>query len=188
MKKPRKPCVECGGVLTGLRTRFCSNPCARANDEKRRQAKYDLIRLHLKDKECVVCKKKYPPRTSRQLACSKHCGIILSNSKRVKKNDEGTTLGKGRGKFGRGKIKQHFITQELVDEVTTITQSKYSNEIQKFLNSGGKVTKLSPQIAGATPSVGVALKLGGWSVESLQGFGVEIDLMEETNPDLVGLK
>jgi len=38
-----------------------------------------------------------------------------------------------------------------------------------------------------TPSIGVALKLGGWSTDQLQGFGVEIDLMEETNPDLVGL-
>jgi len=84
-------------------------------------------------------------------------------------------------------IKQHYVTQEITEEVTMLSNSEFSNEIQEYLNSGGKVTKISPQIAGATPSVGVALKLGGWSVESLQGFGIEIDLMEETNPDLVGL-
>lgn len=187
MKKPRKPCVECGGVLTGLRTRFCQNSCARAYDEKRRQAKYALIKIHLKDKKCVICKKKYPPRTSRQLACSKHCGIILSNSKRKKKGEE-FSLGGGRGKFGRGsKISKNFITQEEVTEVTMLDKSKFKNEIQEYLNSGGKVIKLSPQIAMKIPSIGVALKLGGWSTDQLQGFGVEIDLMEETNLDLGGL-
>ena len=184
MKKPRKPCVECGGVLTGLRTRFCQNSCARAYDEKRRQAKYALIKIHLKDKECVVCKKKYPPRTSRQLACSKHCGIILSNSKRKKKVP---SIQDNSAWETSSVIKQHYVTQEITEEVTMLSNSEFSNEIQEYLSSGGKVTKISPQIAGATPSVGVALKLGGWSVESLQGFGIEIDLMEETNPDLVGL-
>ena len=69
-----------------------------------------------------------------------------------------------------------------------LDKSKFKNEIQEYLNSGGKVIKLSPQIAMKTPSIGVALKLGGWSTDQLQGFGVEIDLMEETNLDLGGLR
>ena len=185
MKKPRKPCVECGGILTGLRTRYCSNNCARAYDEKRRRKKYDLIRLHLKDKECVVCGDKYTPRTSRQTVCTRNCRIILTNSKR--KNKKADTQDNSAWETA-STIKQHFVTQEITEEVTMLPNSKFSNEIQEYLKSGGKVTKLSPQISGSTPSVGVALKLGGWSTEQLQGFGVEIDLMEETNPDLVGLK
>jgi predicted nucleic acid-binding Zn ribbon protein len=193
MKKPRKPCVECGEVLTGLRTRFCQNSCARLYDEKKRQAKYALVKIHLKDKKCLVCKKKFSPRTSRQTVCTKNCRIILSNRERQEKATktrvmEKTTLGKGKGKFGRGlKILKNFITQEETTEVTMLDKSKFKNEIQEYLNSGGKVIKLSPQIAMKIPSIGVALKLGGWSTDQLQGFGVEIDLMEETNLDLGGL-
>lgn len=146
---------------------------------------YDLIRLHLKNRKCIVCGDKYKPRTSRQRVCTRNCRIILSNSLRKKKEP---TIEDNSTWETTSKIKQHFITQELVGEVSMIAQSKYSNEIQGYLNSGGKVTKLSPQIAMPIPSVGVAIKLGGWSSESLQGFGIEIDLMEETNPDLVGLK
>lgn len=187
MKKPRKPCALCGGKLTGLRTRFCSSNCADLYEQQRKKKKYDLIRLHLKDKECVVCGDKYTPRTSRQEVCTRNCRIILTNSKR--KNKKASTQDNSVWET-TSVIKQHFVTQELTEEITMLSNSKYSNEIQEYLKSGGKVTKLSPQISGFTPSVGVALKLGGWSVESLQGFGIEheIDLMEETNPDLVGLK
>lgn len=184
MKKPRKPCAVCGGKLTGLRTRFCSDTCADLHEQERRRKKYDLIRLHLKDRKCIVCGDKYTPRTSRQTVCTRNCRIILSNSKRKKKvpSTQDNSVWET-----SSVIKQHYVTQEITEEVTMLSNSEFSNEIQEYLNSGGKVTKISPQIAGATPSVGVALKLGGWSIESLQGFGIEIDLMEETNPDLVGL-
>jgi predicted nucleic acid-binding Zn ribbon protein len=187
MKKPRKPCVECGGVLTGLRTRFCQNSCARLFEEKRRKTRYDLVRIHIPNKICVICEEEYKPRTTRQLTCSRNCGITLSNNNRLKKGDK-FWVGKGRGKFGRGRIKKEVITQEEVEGVSMISKSKFKDEIQEFLNSGGKVVKLSPQIAKSTPSIGVALKLGGWSTDQLQGFGVEIDLMEETNLDLGGLR
>ncbi len=69
-----------------------------------------------------------------------------------------------------------------------LEKSEYKTEIENFLSQGGQVTVLPPEIGGRTPSIGVALKLGGWDMETLLGFGMEIDLMEETNPDLVGLK
>ena len=68
-----------------------------------------------------------------------------------------------------------------------LEKSEFKNQIQDYLKSGGLVTKLPPTLAGKTPSVGVPLHLGGWDQETLLGFGLDVELMEETDLNLVDL-
>ena len=178
----KKPCAVCGGVLRGLRTRFCSKSCANNYEQERKKKKYDLLKRHLKKRKCWVCKENYEPRTSRQQVCSRRCRNILSGRKRrEEKNKEVTILGGGRGKFGRGvtaRIPVPYIKKEETEEVQMINKSDYQQEIKDYLSRGGKVTKFTPLPSHKTPSVGVPLRLGNWTAETLLGFGSEIDIME----------
>lgn len=56
--------------------------------------------------------------------------------------------------------------------------SEYSSEIQEYKKNGGEIELHPPQIDGRTPDVNLP-NLSGWSVESMFGFGFEIDLLDK---------
>ena len=56
--------------------------------------------------------------------------------------------------------------------------SGYSGEIQSYLKNGGEIELFPPQLNGRTPDVNI-LNLSGWSVETMFGFGYELELMDE---------
>ena len=178
----KKTCAVCGDLLRGLRTRFCSKTCADKHEQERKKKRYSLLKRHLKKRKCWVCKESYEPRTSRQEVWSRRCRNILSGRKRrEEKNKKVTILGGGRGKFGRGvtaRIPVPYIKKTETEEVQMISKSDYQNEIQDYLSKGGKVTIFTPVPSQKTPSVGIPLRLGNWTTDTLLGFGSEIDIME----------
>ena len=60
----------------------------------------------------------------------------------------------------------------------SLHNSKFSKEILEFLTSGGKVQKLSPQLNGRVPTVNPP-ELYLWDINSILGFGYEIELTDE---------
>ena len=60
----------------------------------------------------------------------------------------------------------------------SLQNSEHKNEIEEYLAKGGKIESLPSQINGRTPEVNLN-NLGGFSVETLYGFGYELQLMDE---------
>lgn len=87
-KLKRTQCSQCNAKLTGKRTRFCSDTCSSIFDAERSRMKHDLLRSHIKDKECISCGDTYTPRTFNQVCCSKNCRSVLTAKQRREKRAE----------------------------------------------------------------------------------------------------
>lgn len=58
-------CRECWSLLTGLQLKYCSEKC---RDKVNHRVPRKIV------KQCVVCRKKFRPRVSSYVTCSRKCG------------------------------------------------------------------------------------------------------------------
>ena len=179
--KTKKKCCQCSGELSGLRTRFCSDTCSDQNAKERAERKYNLLRKFIEDRICITCKERYTPRTTRQECCSRSCReiyIIRARREARLKNRANFTSKKCQdaNKHFLGSLSNKIMIQG-EDQNSNLDNSDFKNQIEEYFKKGGKVTRISPTI-GRSPSVGIPLNFGGWTPETLIGFGDELDLVE----------
>tara|TARA_R100000656_G_scaffold89330_1_gene65164 strand:+ start:530 stop:1039 length:510 start_codon:yes stop_codon:yes gene_type:complete len=164
-------CVICNGVLGSDKQKYCSSSCYRFYRQEWYKAWYRKHNPLLPKIACIFCSTIFQPRSKRHKCCDVVCRELLEkkkqkgNRKKPKEPKEPKEYKKGR-------------TIELPPLPSD--KSKYSGQIEEFKQNGGKVNVLPPQVSGRTPDVNIT-SLAGWSIETLFGFGYEIQLMEELN-------
>tara|TARA_R100000656_G_scaffold47987_1_gene38971 strand:+ start:713 stop:1351 length:639 start_codon:yes stop_codon:yes gene_type:complete len=191
----------CGTLLEGKRSRYCSNSCYNSYRKVHERKHYLKYHPPLPKITCINCLKIFIPRTTRQECCSKSCRGEISTKNRAKKS-------RGKSKVKASIYYKKFfapkyrgvVQTELSDKVNNISSSSFREEIDKFLESGGKVKILPDQLNGRVPGVGSANLLritqvsgedfaltdgtdvsGDWEAATMSGFGYELHIMDDRN-------
>ena len=172
-------CIVCSKELTGRKKKFCSQKCyfvIRLPIEKKHYRKYSP---YLPKRSCIWCGKSFRPRGNIHVCCNSKCLNQLENQKAKERRDVDSF---NMYKWGETGIilrpKRKRVKPTLTDEPMSLKNSEHKNEIEKYLANGGKIKSIPDQINGRTPEVNVT-NLSGWSVETLFGFGYELQLMDE---------
>ena len=197
-------CVVCKAVLSGLQKKYCSNTCGRHYIAGRNKRNFRKANPLLPKLKCVLCSRGFQPRSESHICCNAMCRRLWESSKR-NKNPRSKKKPTKMPKFWvpqpikvtepepepKPKRKPLFprpfqvtVTKRNPKRDKTlglkplpILNSGYIHEIQEFLKNGGKIDLNPPQVNGRTPDVNVH-NLSGWSVESMYGFGYEIEIMD----------
>ena len=170
-------CIVCSKKLTGKKRKYCSEKCylkLRVPFEREHYRKHSPL---LPNRNCIWCEKSFRPRGEVHVCCNRNCRTKLEQYKQREKRKQAPTSMHKWGKHG-WVIRPDFIETTLTDEPMSLQNSEHKNEIEEYLAKGGKIESLPNQINGKTPDVNLN-NLGGFSVETLYGFGYELQLMEE---------
>ena len=63
-----------------------------------------------------------------------------------------------------------------------MSNSKHQEEIEEYINSGGTIKTLSPELDGKVPGASMQNPiLGNWNIDDLMGFGYSNRFMEEVD-------
>ena len=171
-------CVVCSKKLSGNKKKYCSAKCYLKIRRPLEKAHYRKYNPYLPNRNCLWCEKSFRPRGDAHVCCTRSCRNQIQNKKAKEQRKFDPSIRQKWGTYGfiikpKGKIKP-----TLTDEPMSLQNSKYKNEIEKYLANGGKIKSLPNQINGTTPAVNIS-NLSGWSVETLFGFGYEITLLDE---------
>ena len=159
-------CLVCNRILGKHRKKYCTDTCqdffhSLKAKEKRKNARPLLSKI-----SCIYCTTKFQPLNYRHKCCSITCRNLVENQ---------------RAKDCRKKYKNQKRLLETQDVPSLpLVKSDFSSQIEDFKKNGGRIKVFPPQCNGKTPDVTIT-SLSGWSVETLFGFGYEIQLMEELN-------
>ena len=197
-------CIVCNTVLGKGKQRYCTKTCYDYRHNEIQKQKYKKRNPTLPKKPCVFCATVFQPKNERHICCDIMCRRLLENRKarearkvKPKKERKPATLyfctsfreeelrdkpkvesklekiitPKRKAKTRRGKI---------VIRPLPISNSEHSGQIEEFEKNGGKIQVFPPQCNGRTPDVNIT-SISGWSVETMFGYGYEIQLMEELN-------
>jgi len=162
-------CVVCDTVLGKWRIKYCTKTCYDWLKSKRQKAKYKKIFPPLPKILCIFCAAPFLPRDKRHQCCDIVCRKLLENRK-----DRDYRKEKSKPK-SKPKKKGKIVICPL-----PIANSRYSGQIKEFEKDGGRIQVFAPQLNGRTPDVNIT-SVSGWSVETMFGYGYEIQLMEELN-------
>jgi len=165
---PKIPCIFCDTRFQPRDSRHecCDIVCRRLlENRKAREARIP------KDKQ----KPKYKPATL--YFCTHYREEELRDKpERAKEHNAESKIKVGIRKHEeRQKEKGKVIVRPL-----PIANSGYSGQIEEFEKNGGMIQVFPPQCNGRTPDVNIT-SISGWSVETMYGYGYEIQLMEELN-------
>lgn len=200
-------CIVCNTVLGKGKQRYCTKTCYDYRHNEIQKRKYLKRRPKLPKKPCVFCASVFQPRDKRHICCDVMCRRLLENRKarearkaKPKKERKPATLyfcTSFRKEELRDKPKVESKLDKLIVPKSTkknkkkelakivirplpIANSDYSGQIREFEKNGGRIQVFAPQINGRTPDVNIT-SISGWSVETMFGYGYEIQLMEELN-------
>ena len=181
-QKIKKHC-DCGVLLTGLQSRYCSRACYEHQRKVREREHYAATHPPLPDKKCISCNETFTPKSQKQSCCTRICRDKITQDNNRKKRKTIRTdriVNIHNPKWGT------FKSPPSIHEIKTSTiqpeKSHFSSEITSYLNGGGEVTVYSPQENGRVPGVNLPLKLKlreTWSLDTTMGHGYELDLMDE---------
>ena len=161
-------CLVCNQDLGKHRRKYCTDTCYNwVYSLKQKERRWKVSPPQPK-RPCAYCATVFQPRDHRHKCCDKVCRNLLE-SKRAKDS---------RKKYKKQKPKLKLVSDKLHSPPLPLANSGYSGQIKEFKKNGGKVKVFPPQCNGKTPDVNIT-SLSGWSVETLFGFGYEIELMEE---------
>jgi len=168
-------CKVCGNKLSGRKRVFCSQSCSVYSKRKSNQENYRKYNPFLPKRKCVSCSKEFQPRGESHQCCSNLC----RESYRKQQN---RIRAKIRADNPKSNVKYWETFTPQVKDTTRlsplpVSNSGYSDSIKEYLDNGGEIKLLPAQLNGRTPEVNLT-NLSGWSVESLFGFGFEIDLLD----------
>ena len=189
-------CVVCSEVLGGIKRKYCSAGCSEYQKARKSKINYRKHKPFLLKRECIFCAAIFRPRNEAHKCCNTDCRNLFEIRK---KRQERKLRPKPKPReivFNRSK--DFFCSKPIVEKIPKIKSkprkpkqkpeiklepfptinSKYLLQIQDFLKNGGEVEPHPPQINGRTPEVNVT-NLSGWSVETLYGFGYELELLDE---------
>lgn len=171
-KLPIKPCVFCDTHFQPRDKRHicCDVVCRRLLEN--RKARESRIP---KDKQ----KPKYKQKPKNKPATLYYCTHYREEELRDK--PEKPELWEDRKKVHRRRSKKEEKAENLVVvRPLPLANSDYSGQIEEFEKNGGMIQVFPPQLNGRTPDVNIT-SVSGWSVETMFGYGYEIQLMEELN-------
>ena len=198
-------CYICRGPLSGKQKKFCSQSCQKfhkQNEDKKRHLKSKPNRPK---RSCLFCGNSFRPRGKIHKCCDSLCRKLLEtkrkreiakrnkavrerrkekqvhiwkrgylqNNPNVKKEN-----GNANKNANKAVSKPVSIPKKIILQPLSTTNSQYQAEIEAYKEGGGAVKLLPPQLNGRTPEVNVT-NLSGWSIETLIGFGYEMELMDE---------
>jgi len=178
-------CFVCHRPLKGARKKFCSDSCYRiekADEDKRRHRRSHPYRPKI---NCLFCNAPFIPRGDSHKCCNAVCRQLLE----LKKKREIARENKAKREKSQEKqapfwhqipCKKKKIKNIIKPKLTPlpVINSQYQEQIETYKNNGGVVDVLPPQLNGRTPEVNLN-NLYGWSVETMYGFGYELELMDE---------
>ena len=69
-----------------------------------------------------------------------------------------------------------------VKKALSLSNSEYEEEIKKYIELGGSIKTLSPEMDGKIPGASAQnMLLGNWNIDDLMGFGYSNRFMEEVD-------
>jgi len=184
MAKTRN-CSVCEITLTPPKTKFCSEKCYLQEKQAKAKKRIAMMRRMKPAIKCSMCNKDFFPLRADHTACSTPC------SKQQAKQKRQDRLAKIR-RFGRTKpmesifesdIKDRkhrkiFLAEQFIPLSTLVTEctfnpsDKTKQEVQKFLENGGKITKFSDSPPNKTPD---ALPHTRQIREDMSVYGIEYE-------------
>jgi len=170
-----RKCVVCAKELNvAKKKRFCGESCSKHFAKNKFRLKWERLHPKLPNRKCKFCNKMFQPKVDTHRFCSARCRNELSKEIRRLAPKKEKPIGQHR--FWVKKSKQ-YISHKSNESLGTVN-SKYQEEIKEFLKKGGKIDRQPDQLNGRTPAVN-APNLSGWSVETMFGFGYELELLDE---------
>ena len=190
-------CFICRGPLSGKQKKFCSQSCQKfykQNEDKKRHLNARPLRPKRK---CIFCDKLFRPRGDIHKCCDSVCRNLLEIKKRrelakinkiarAKRKVKKVHIWKGTPSTKIPAKKDPDIIRPakrkepkfVNPSPLPICKSQHKQDIQEYLKNGGSIQLLPAQLDGRPPEVNVT-SMGGWSIETLIGFGYETTLMDE---------
>jgi len=166
-------CKVCRKELSGRKTTFCSSTCALMHKSEVDKINYRKHRPLRPKRLCLFCGNLFQPRGESHRCCNKVCREQLV----LKRNRDKPNKGSQNTKFWLSPSTKKDRPHKKLNPLPTVN-SEYSDQITEFLRAGGKIEVQPQQLNGRTPDVNIT-NLSGWSVESMYGFGYELELMDE---------
>ncbi len=184
-EKVKKYC-GCGKLLTGLRSRYCSQSCYDHQRKEKEREHYAATHPPLPNKDCVHCGHEYRPRVNHQLCCSTPCrdawALIQGKARRKRDRESRGVPVEAPQKWWLGKSR---FVKSPTQTAFPVGNSDNAAAIKQYLNSGGEITVLAPQADGRIPGVNIPLNMrniqshNSWGLDTSMGHGYELDIMDE---------
>lgn len=172
-------CYVCSRILKSPKKKFCSESCCRIWKAESDKKRYRKSHPYRPKRNCLLCGDNFIPRCPEHKCCNAVCRQLLE----LKKKRE---IAKENKAARNQELKKPFWRMLSSDKIQSkraklhfpVTNSQYQEQIKTFKEMGGSIEILPPQLNGRTPEVNLN-NLSGWSVESMFGFGYEIDLLDK---------
>ena len=174
-------CKKCGKILIGQRRKFCSNKCYITDHRIRMKRRRELVnRGKLTPRICIQCGDEFMPVRDRHYCCSKPCRLELTLEQQKILRAKMTPVSTKRwGGTGASQRLPEYRKRELsTPTALSLDRSNHKEEIEKFLNNGGKVLRCVPEPDGKIPSINLS-GMGGWTIDTIMGLGLEIAAQDE---------
>jgi len=200
-------CVVCNEDLGKWKIKYCTKTCYDWLKSEQQKERYKNRSPKLPKIPCILCAKPFQPRDKRHICCDVACRRLLENRKdrdyrkeNPKPKQKPATLyfctsvreeelrdkpkekekSKPKKNTKKSEEKKAKKKGKVVIRPLPIANSEYSGQIKEFEKDGGRIQVFAPQCNGRTPDVNIT-SISGWSVETMYGYGYEIQLMEELN-------
>ena len=162
--RKRTDCEECGKILTGIKSRFCSQTCYIFRKRKRAKEFAQKWRWRFPEKQCEECGKTFKPIREIQFNCSSICGQKNARRKAAAKRAK-------MKKFPRSHPMRNFYSkkkEEVLPKNTSYVTTAEFNPVDKtkdavleFLKKGGKIKKFPESPRAKIPAVSFKYDFGG---------------------------
>ena len=174
----------CGNRITGKKIKWCSEVCSTKHRRVVQKKRYDKYHPKLPTRKCIFCDKIFFPRQDNHECCTRRCRERLSLYKLRQKNKlkpRSPLIKKKWGSHGfiyKNNEPRIIKTKKPLD----ISNSEHKKEIKKYIELGGTIKTLSPELDGKIPGASMQNQLiDNWNIDDLMGFGYSNRFMEEVD-------
>lgn len=172
MRKKDVACYRCGIILTGFRTRFCTDSCYKKFKSERSKLYSLKYRFRCPEMPCEICGAIFKPLRKDVTACSPVCSQIKAKRKQQEKRVRVRKLAPVKP---MGRIKPiHFDYEVTFHNNPLFVNSKkeahtsLKSAVREYVKAGGLIER-QPTLPGAKiPAVNIKF---GFECEEVSGFG-----------------
>ena len=159
-----KKCVICKKELTGIKTKFCSDTCYLKNKSEKAKRQVQLMRRRNPARKCSICEIEFFPVRETHYTCGKSCSKERARQHQQKRRNSSRPMKRVRPMdspkaFPFQTSETNPLKIELKTSASFSLNDSTKDEVQAFLDAGGKIKKLPDEPAKKTPSVNIQFEV-----------------------------